>query len=274
MAEQTDEMTGIPEALPEAIPEEVTQEPVQEIVDEGPTLVDQFLTACPELSPMSEQLTPETMTALLIERLAATNVGTSRTEAPAVPPAPSTVDIAQQLPLVPPPSFDLESWRDSMKGAIDNGDSDAMVKQMESMYDMVGYVVDLSEKAVTASQNEVQRLSKEVRNVALPNEYQMVLPEVPSATANDVPAARAILESGRVKTVADSLQLAVFERQQELARATPKQAGDIARRRALALQAAQQAGGSRGMGETTSRIPDTTEDFEAMYRRQAAENTS
>lgn len=233
------EPTKEPEPTPEPTPE-------PEPVDEDRKLWESGMPDLPY-----DDIDPEARTRVLLKRLVAQAAKPSAepTDAEGVVEAG---EARSQRPVLKVPAIDSKALLAEVKRAVEEGDAlglTTLIQQHLEYTDGIGAMVaDLLE----GHEGRVKAVEKGLKDLSVPMQLRVVLPNVAGAVEADIPAARKLMESGEVKTAQTALKLAALDRQAEIeASATPKpkrSASEKAKIKAAAIQASKEGRPSPQMG--------------------------
>lgn len=258
-----------PETQPDTQPEPAT-EPEPEVA-ETESVDDRKLWESVVLDLPYDDIDSEARTRVLLKRLAA------QAAKPSAEPtgAEGTVQAGEarsQPPVPKVPTIDHKGLLAEAKRAIEEGDAlglTTLLQQHLDYTDGIGAMVaDLLEK----HEGRVGAVERGLKDLSVPMQLRVVLPNVAGAVEADIAPARKLMESGEVKTAQTALKLAALDRKAEIeASAKPKpkrSASEEAKRKAAAIQASKEGRPSPQMGgPALPKIPRNAADYADVFKK-------
>ena len=223
----------------------------------------------PELADAYQELSPAAREQVLLRRLAAKPAAALPTEdAPAressngepKPQEPSTYTV--------PEPWNADEARTQIAAALDDDAAKVLVDVLKKHADYIHGYGRLVVGAIQESSGKLTEFQKQLLGVTRPGQLGALIAKVRGATASDVPAATALLESGVTSDMTVAMKLAVYNRESELVTAKTEPSA-AAQRKAAALRAARASGANRAAGGREFRPPETENDYKQLLEAQA-----
>jgi len=223
----------------------------------------------PELADAYQELSPAAREQVLLRRLAAKPAAALPTEdAPAressngepKPQEPSTYTV--------PEPWNADEARTQIAAALDDDAAKVLVDVLKKHADYIHGYGRLVVGAIQESSGKLTEFQKQLLGVTRPGQLGALIAKVRGATASDVPAATALLESGVTSDMTVAMKLAVYNRESELVTAKTEPSA-AAQRKAAALRAARASGANRAAGGRQFKPPVSEADYKELLEAQA-----
>lgn len=227
----------------------------------------------PELAEAYQELSPEAREQVLLRRLAAKPAAALPTEdAPAressngepKPQEPSTYTV--------PEPWNVDEALSQIAYSLENDppekQAQVIVNVMKKNIDYVHGYGRLLLGVREESDRKLTGFEKQLLGVTRPGQLGALVAKVRGATAADVTAATALLESGVTSDMTVAMKLAVYNRESEMTTAKTEPSA-AAQRKAAALRAARASGANRAAGGRQFKPPVSEADYKELLEAQA-----